>query len=145
MTWATPGAISYGTALSATQLDATASVQGGFVYSPPAGTVLPVGAQTLSVAFTPNDTDHTTAAATVTLTVNPATASSLQSLLGSFSTSPSVTASLSATLSLAAKAPNASARAAHLNKFVRDVKSQIGLSLTAAQAAILLQVAQTLY
>jgi len=73
ITWATPAAITYGTALSATQLDATASVPGSFVYSPLAGTTPPVGSDTLSVTFTPTDTtDYTTATATVTLTVNGA-------------------------------------------------------------------------
>ncbi len=74
ITWAAPAAITYGTALSATQLDATASVAGTFVYTPPAGTVLAAGTQTLSVTFTPtNTTDYTTATATVALTVNKAT------------------------------------------------------------------------
>src|SRR5271154_2683417 len=53
ITWATPTAIVYGTALSATQLDATANVPGAFVYTPAAGTVLTVGSQNLSVTFTP--------------------------------------------------------------------------------------------
>ena len=39
-TWATPAAITYGTALSSTQLNATESVAGMMVYSPGAGTVL---------------------------------------------------------------------------------------------------------
>jgi 2-keto-3-deoxy-6-phosphogluconate aldolase len=56
ITWTTPAAIPYGTALSAAQLDATASVPGTFAYSPSAGTVLAAGAQTLSVTFTPTDT-----------------------------------------------------------------------------------------
>jgi len=74
ITWATPAAITYGTALSATQLDATANVAGKFVYSPAAGTVLAPGTQKLSVTFTPtNTTDYCTAAATVSLTVNKAT------------------------------------------------------------------------
>jgi hypothetical protein len=74
ITWAKPAAITYGTALSSTQLNATASVPGSFAYSPAAGTVLPGGAQTLSVSFTPNDTtDYTTATDTVTITVNEAT------------------------------------------------------------------------
>jgi biotin carboxyl carrier protein len=74
ITWATPAAISYGTALSATQLDATASVAGTFVYSPVTGTVLAAGPQTLSVTFTPtNTTDYNTATGRVTLTVNKVT------------------------------------------------------------------------
>jgi hypothetical protein len=72
LTWPAPTAIIYGTALSATQLNATASVPGTFVYAPPAGTVLAAGSQTLSVTFTPtNTTDYSTATATVTLTVQP--------------------------------------------------------------------------
>jgi hypothetical protein len=71
--WATPAAITYGTALSSTQLDATSKVAGKFTYTPAAGTVLPVGTHTLSATFTPTDTAHyATATATVTLTVKPA-------------------------------------------------------------------------
>jgi hypothetical protein len=71
ITWPAPAAITYPTPLSATQLNATASVPGSFVYSPAAGTVLNVGAQTLRVTFTPTDrTDYAVATATRTLTVN---------------------------------------------------------------------------
>lgn len=74
ITWAAPAAIVYGTPLSATQLNATASVAGTFAYSPAAGAVLTVGQHTLAVTFTPNDTtDYSTANATVTLTVSKAT------------------------------------------------------------------------
>jgi YVTN family beta-propeller protein len=73
VTWATPAAIIYGTALSATQLDATANVFGAFTYSPAAGTVPAVGTDTLTVTFTPTDaTDYTTATASVVVKVNPA-------------------------------------------------------------------------
>jgi hypothetical protein len=73
ITWATPAAVTYGTALSATQLDAKASVPGAFVYSPAAGTVPAVGTDTLTVTFTPTDTtDYTTATGSVQLKVNPA-------------------------------------------------------------------------
>ena len=58
--WATPAPIVYGTALSATQLDASSPVAGNFTYSPPAGTVLSVGQQTLTATLTPADTtDYT--------------------------------------------------------------------------------------
>ncbi len=98
LTWATPAAITYGTALSSTQLDATASVAGTLVYSPAAGTVLSAGSHTLSVTFTPTDnTDYNTATAMVTLTVNQAaltiTASSASMSYGS--TPPVITASYS--------------------------------------------------
>jgi len=74
ITWATPAAITYGTALSATQLDASSTVAGSFTYSPVSGTVLTAGSHTLSVTFAPtNTTDYTSATATVTLTVNKAT------------------------------------------------------------------------
>ena len=72
LTWATPAAITYGTTLNATQLDASSTLPGTFVYTPAAGTVLNAGTQTLSVVFTPTDsTDYTSATATVTLVVNP--------------------------------------------------------------------------
>jgi hypothetical protein len=71
--WPTPGAIISGTALSSTQLDATASVAGSFAYSPALGTVLAAGSQTLTVTFTPTDSnDYSTATGSVTLTVNQA-------------------------------------------------------------------------
>jgi hypothetical protein len=70
ITWPVPAPISYGTALSAAQLDATALIPGAFVYTPAAGNVIATGTQTLSVIFTPTDTsDYTTAQATVTLVV----------------------------------------------------------------------------
>jgi hypothetical protein len=73
--WAAPEAITYGTALSAAQLDASSTVAGTFVYTPAAGAVLTAGPQTLSVAFTPTDsTDYSTATATVQLVVNKAAA-----------------------------------------------------------------------
>lgn len=70
ITWATPAPIVLGTALSGTQLNATANVQGSFVYTPGVGTVLAAGNQTLSVVFTPADTaDYTQANAQVNLLV----------------------------------------------------------------------------
>ncbi|MFZ1083503.1 MAG: hypothetical protein WAN35_00910, partial [Terracidiphilus sp.] len=74
ITWSTPASVLVGTALSATQLDATSSVAGTFVYTPAAGTVESVaGPVTLNVTFTPSDTtDYNTATASVTLTVTPA-------------------------------------------------------------------------
>jgi hypothetical protein len=77
--WSAPAAITYGAALSATQLNAAAtysgsSVAGTYTYSPAAGTVLTAGSQTLNVTFTPSDTTtYNAATAKVTLTVNQAT------------------------------------------------------------------------
>ncbi len=73
ISWSAPAAISYGTALSSTQLNATANVAGTFTYTPAAGTVLKAGAQTLSAVFTPTNTSaYSSATATVKLTVNQA-------------------------------------------------------------------------
>jgi Chitobiase/beta-hexosaminidase C-terminal domain/Bacterial Ig-like domain (group 2) len=71
ITWKPPAAISYGTALSGTQLNATANVAGTFTYSPASGTVLKAGTQPLTAVFTPTDTTtYSAETATVQLTVN---------------------------------------------------------------------------
>ena len=84
VTWATPAAIPQGTGLSSTQLDAVGNAAGTYVYTLNTtsgtvvtdGTVLPAGANTLWVTFTPSDQDSYpgTATASVTLTVDSATA-----------------------------------------------------------------------
>jgi sugar lactone lactonase YvrE len=76
VTWATPMAITYGTALSGTQLDASANISGTLAYTPAAGTVPNAGTQTLSVLFTPGDTtDYKSVTQTVQLVVNQASSS----------------------------------------------------------------------
>ena len=71
ITWATPAAIISGTALSSTQLNATASQPGSFVYTPLSGSVPASGTQVLSVVFTPTDgANYTTATASTNLVVN---------------------------------------------------------------------------
>ena len=76
ITWPTPAAITYPTVLSSTQLDATISVPGKWVYSPAAGTVLHAGTQTLHVTFTPsNHVDYATTTAQVSLVVKKANTS----------------------------------------------------------------------
>ena len=55
--WVRPDAMIAGTALSAIQLDAMAEVPGEYVYTPPAGTVLPPGTHTLVVDFIPTDSN----------------------------------------------------------------------------------------
>jgi sugar lactone lactonase YvrE len=79
VTWAPPAAITYGTALDGTQLNAGAIiggtiVPGSYAYTPPTGTRLQAGAnQVLSVQFTPTDTSRYNAASgVVQITVNPA-------------------------------------------------------------------------
>ena len=72
--WLPPAAISYGTPLDATQLNASTVTTGTFLYMPAAGAVLDAGTQSLSVQFTPTDTtDFATATASVPLTVTQAT------------------------------------------------------------------------
>jgi len=74
ITWPTPAAIAYGAALSAAELNATASVSGTFVYTPAAGEVLAAGTHMLAVTFTPTDAvNYTTAHAAVSLTVTKET------------------------------------------------------------------------
>jgi O-glycosyl hydrolase len=73
LTWTNPAAITYGTALSSNQLNATASVPGSPAYSPALGIVLSSGTNTLSVIFTPTDTvDYSSATSSVSLVVLPA-------------------------------------------------------------------------
>jgi FG-GAP-like repeat/Bacterial Ig-like domain (group 3) len=72
LTWANPAPIPYGTPLSSAQLNATDNAPGGgtYTYTPAAGTVLPVGTQTLSVTFVPNNTAFATETATVQIVVS---------------------------------------------------------------------------
>lgn len=98
ITWPTPANITYPTPISSAQLNATASanqiagmqitgssgeetsisLSGSFVYSPPAGTVLPAGTYMLSTTFTPTALgtaygDYTIATASVPITVGKGT------------------------------------------------------------------------
>ncbi len=70
LTWADPAPITYGTALSAGQYNATASLPGTFAYTPPLGTVLNAGTgQVLSTTFTPTDTQYLPVVKTVSIDV----------------------------------------------------------------------------
>jgi hypothetical protein len=75
VTWPAPADITYGTPLSAAQLDATSPVAGSFAYSLTAGTVLNTGSgQTLTATFTPADSsNYNIVETTTTLTVLRAT------------------------------------------------------------------------
>jgi Flp pilus assembly CpaE family ATPase len=70
VTWETPAPVSEGAALSGVQLNATASVPGTFVYTPAAGELLSAGSHSLSVTFTPLDTEnYTSVQATISISV----------------------------------------------------------------------------
>jgi hypothetical protein len=75
ITWSNPAAINYGTALSGTQLNATVagvtggSAPGALTYTPPAGTVLLAGTQTLTVCAAAT-TNYNAALRSVSLVVN---------------------------------------------------------------------------
>ena len=73
ITWANPADIVFGSALGSGQLNATANVPGTFIYTPPAGTVLPVGTgEILSTTFTPTDAvNYSSATATALINVLP--------------------------------------------------------------------------
>ena len=71
VSWPIPANLSYGSSLSAGQLNATANVPGSFSYTPAAGTVLGIGTNVLSATFTPtNSMDYATQTATVNLTID---------------------------------------------------------------------------
>ena len=72
--WPAPERITYRTALSDTQLNATASVPGAFQYNPGPGAVLAAGEHMPSVVFTPSNlSDYTLAQAAVHFSVAKAT------------------------------------------------------------------------
>jgi hypothetical protein len=76
ISWPNPASIVYGTPLSATQLDASASTPGTFAYSPAPNTILPPGNQTIKVTFAPTDSfDYSGATAQATLQISLPTVS----------------------------------------------------------------------
>ena len=70
-TWSKPADITYGTALSSNQLNATSPESGSFTCNSPPGTVLSAGQNhQLITIFTPTDTaNYTTASATALINV----------------------------------------------------------------------------
>jgi hypothetical protein len=81
LTWSNPASISYGTPLSATQLNATANTTGAFTYTPDTGAVLDVGTHTLHVDFVPTDAvNYTNTSKDVSITVMESTAPFVSSI-----------------------------------------------------------------
>lgn len=101
--WPTPAPIAYGTRLSQTQLQATASVPGKFTYTPGEGAMLAAGIHTPRVTFTPEDsTRFVPAQSAVKLTVNQAEPAVSWDAPGSISEgTPLTAAQLDATASVA--------------------------------------------
>lgn len=58
--WPIPANIFTFTPLSSTQLNATSSISGSFIYTPSSGTVLPVGTNSLNSLYTPINANYTT-------------------------------------------------------------------------------------
>jgi pilus assembly protein CpaE len=74
ITWREPAVTLTGCELGDTELNASASIPGTFVYSPAAGEILSEGRHTLTVTFAPNDDrNYTVAEAAVEITVVSAT------------------------------------------------------------------------
>jgi hypothetical protein len=71
ISWTAPAAIGYGTALSATQLNATTTGDGALSYNPASGAVLNAGTHTLTVTAA-GTTNYNEATRSVSLTVNKA-------------------------------------------------------------------------
>ncbi len=74
VTWAGPQGVTYGTPLSATQLNAKLSVAGTCTYTPSAGTVLGAGTRTLTATCTPTDTFNYSSPAPVSVSLTVAKA-----------------------------------------------------------------------
>ena len=99
ITWATPARIAYGTPLSVQQLNATvvgsstsgASLPGSLAYTPPVGTVLPLGENTLSVVAAATGNYESASASVVVLVdgvspviTSPVTTTFLEGVFNSF-------------------------------------------------------------
>ena len=113
VTWSNPVGITYGTALSGTQLNSVASERGTFSYTPASGSLPGAGNQTLAVVFTPSDTtNYNTVNSSVTLTVAKSTqtiggvATTLSKEVGSAAYS--LNASVSSNLTLSYTSSNTS-------------------------------------
>jgi hypothetical protein len=131
--WANPADIIAGGALGSGQLNATASVPGTFVYMPPMGTVLPVGAgQPLSVTFTPTDAaNYSTASKSVVINVTALAAAAANLVSTSVLTRDPVTQEIIVTITVA-NAGGTTASAVQLNGV------NIGATLTTTSLPIAL-------
>ena len=75
--WNAPSPITYGTALGAQQLNASANVPGTLIYTPSAGSILQPGKQLLSVHFQPSSARYSASTLSANITVLAPTTLSL--------------------------------------------------------------------
>ena len=101
-----------------------------------------VGVNTRTASATDVAGNIGSATITFTVTVPPA---AVGNVITQFFDSPTEAAKANQTLNQATSAPNASARAAHLNKLKKDIEKEIGKTLTAAEAATLISLLNNLY
>jgi hypothetical protein len=132
LTWSNPADITYGTALGAAQLNATANVPGNFNYSPGSGTVLSAGTgQPLLASFTPTDTtNYNPASKNVQINVLKATAS-FSNLSSPFIAFGTASTTLSGKLSFGSLIPTGSV-AITLNGVTQNAAIQAGGNFSSA-------------
>lgn len=94
ITWANPAAIVYGTPLGATQLNATSTPSLTLTYSPPPGSILNAGTQTLTVGGV-NSTITTPVSASVSILVQQASTTTIVSAPSTVTAPYTVTATVS--------------------------------------------------
>jgi hypothetical protein len=80
ITWGDPLPITYGTALSGAELNASSSVDGSFVYSPTNGAILNAGTNTLTAVFTASNTNTNNYVSPLTNTVSLVVYKAFQSI-----------------------------------------------------------------
>src|SRR5207302_1210716 len=126
ITWNNPADIVYGTALGSTQLNATASIAGGFSYTPSGGTLLNAGPnQSLLAGFTPTDTTNYNATSkNVQINVLKATPS-FSNLSSPTIINGTATTNLSGKISLGVLIPTGSV-AITLNSVTQNAAIQVG-------------------
>jgi hypothetical protein len=130
ISWPAPSAITYGTAISDKQLNATSGVAGTFSYSPPVGSILPVGIQTLFVTFKPNDSSkYATATSSVNLQVMEATSNPAPTPKPSTSASPATGSKLLA-ISVSTKGLLTKAGLAQVIRAIRQSSAPLAITVS---------------
>ncbi len=134
ITWNNPADIVYGTALGATQLNATANVPGSFNYTPGLGTVLSAGSgQPLLASFTPTDTtNYNPASKNAQINVLKATPS-FSSLSSPLITTGTASANLSGKIAFGSLIPTGSV-AITLHSVIQNAAIQAGGNFSSAFA-----------